>query len=420
LIVALLFADPELASAQPLTVASSVTDISCFGMQDGAIDITISGGQAPYYIEWSNSTFDEDLTELAAGFYAVYVKDDLGEEVRKEFTLTEPVELQAEVSVQVYPNGFNLSCYQCFNGSISVFPVGGTAPYAYAWQDGALTQHRYNLGPVQTSVTVTDAHNCYWDSQIFTLTSPERSDWTMSGNAGTNPATQYIGTSDSKDLVFRTQGTERLRVKANGELKAADLQLPSGYSLLVADSTGTVKSLNNFSNLTWTSSTWAKWCALPWTLCGTTVGPNSWLGTLNDVPLRLRTHNVERMVIDTQGKVGIGTTPPINGSSYHLYVDQGIAAREVKVTAGTWPDYVFEPNYQLLSFDQLRSFIGAERHLPGMLTEKEVQSAQGFELGDTQTRMLRLVEEQTLYILLLEERLARAEALLAKLLNDEK
>jgi hypothetical protein len=41
-------------------------------------------------------------------------------------------------------------------------------------------------------------------------------------------------------------------------------------------------------------------------------------------------------------------------------------------------------------------------------------------LGDTQVRTLRLVEEQTLYILQLEERLARAEAMLAKLVNAEK
>ena len=41
-------------------------------------------------------------------------------------------------------------------------------------------------------------------------------DWHLTGNAGTNPSTNFIGTTDAVDFVTRTDGTERMRVRANG------------------------------------------------------------------------------------------------------------------------------------------------------------------------------------------------------------
>ncbi|RZK46660.1 MAG: hypothetical protein EOO94_02300 [Pedobacter sp.] len=44
------------------------------------------------------------------------------------------------------------------------------------------------------------------------------SNWSLNGNAGTNPATQFIGTLDGQPLVMRTDNTERLRIDANGNI----------------------------------------------------------------------------------------------------------------------------------------------------------------------------------------------------------
>ena len=43
-------------------------------------------------------------------------------------------------------------------------------------------------------------------------------EWHISGNAGTNPSTQFLGTTDLKDLVFRTNNAERMRLMADGAL----------------------------------------------------------------------------------------------------------------------------------------------------------------------------------------------------------
>lgn len=42
--------------------------------------------------------------------------------------------------------------------------------------------------------------------------------WALTGNSGTNPASQFLGTTDGKPLVVKTNNTERIRVTAAGEV----------------------------------------------------------------------------------------------------------------------------------------------------------------------------------------------------------
>jgi|HubBroStandDraft_6_1064221.scaffolds.fasta_scaffold34101_2 hypothetical protein len=42
--------------------------------------------------------------------------------------------------------------------------------------------------------------------------------WILTGNAGTNPATDFLGTTDNQPLIIKTLGTERIRVDASGSV----------------------------------------------------------------------------------------------------------------------------------------------------------------------------------------------------------
>jgi hypothetical protein len=42
--------------------------------------------------------------------------------------------------------------------------------------------------------------------------------WALLGNAGTNPGTQFLGTTDTKDLVFKTNNLEGLRLMSGGNV----------------------------------------------------------------------------------------------------------------------------------------------------------------------------------------------------------
>lgn len=408
------------AYGTPLTLSITATDhhgfqVSCFGGKDGAIDLTVTGGTAPYTYTWSTGATAQDISGLAAGYYAVVVRDDAGGSARAEITLNEPSVLKYDATVQEYPNGFNISCFQCFNGNIQFTPSGGVAPYSYLWRDGVTTQNRSGLGEDALSVTITDLNGCQLESETFMIRSPDRTDWTMGGNAGTDPNTQYIGTSDNKDVVLKSNGQERLRLLADGHLKMAGL----GVGPLAVRSDGVLHAGNDILAPPIGPCT-AELTMQFWQSFGNTfetppICPNSphqvpVLGPLNEHPLSIITNGQERIFINEQGRVGIGTRPPNNpNEQYRLFVEDGIVTHDVLVKAGPWPDFVFDPAYELPSFSELRQYIRTNRHLPAVPSAKEVADKGGVELGDVQAKLLRTLEEQTLYILQLEERLSRME-----------
>jgi len=56
---------------------------------------------------------------------------------------------------------------------------------------------------------------------IVTIAGSQRANaqaWTINGNAGTNPPTNFIGTTDNKALVFKTKNVERMRIRQEGNV----------------------------------------------------------------------------------------------------------------------------------------------------------------------------------------------------------
>lgn len=107
---------------------------------------------------------------------------------------------------------------------------------------------------------------------------------------------------------------------------------------------------------------------------------------------------------------GIGINPPPSSSPYKLWVDGGIMARKVKVTIGTFADYVFDTDYSLMPLYDLKTFIALNKHLPDMPTAQEIEDNNGVEIGEMQTILLKKVEEQTLYILDLQKQIDELKA----------
>lgn len=81
-------------------------------------------------------------------------------------------------------------------------------------------------------------------------------------------------------------------------------------------------------------------------------------------------------------------------------------AKVVKQSA--WPDFVFAPDYPLISLPELKTYIIKNHHLPEIPDAKTVK-ATGVDVGETSALLLRKTEELTLYLLHLDERLKTIE-----------
>ena len=93
--------------------------VSCFGYEDGSIDLTVSGGTGVYTYNWSNGTTSEDLNDIGAGTYIVTVVDENGcsEEITVEITEPEGMELSETHSDY---NGYGVSCNGAILGHLMV------------------------------------------------------------------------------------------------------------------------------------------------------------------------------------------------------------------------------------------------------------------------------------------------------------
>lgn len=102
--------------------------------------------------------------------------------------------------------------------------------------------------------------------------------------------------------------------------------------------------------------------------------------------------------------VGIGSTRIPAG--FKLAVQGKIIAEDVKVLpAANWPDYVFLPDYELLPLPKLEQHIREKGHLPGIPSAQELAGQGGFEVGEMQRRLLEKVEELSLYVIRLNQKL---------------
>ena len=101
---------------------------------------------------------------------------------------------------------------------------------------------------------------------------------------------------------------------------------------------------------------------------------------------------------NSQGNVGIGTLTP----KERLSVNGKIRAQELKVETANWPDYVFEKDYQLPTLEQTEKHIQEKGHLPGIPSAAEVK-AEGIEVGDMNAKLLKKIEELTLYLIELKK-----------------
>ncbi|WP_339716036.1 PKD domain-containing protein [Cyclobacterium amurskyense] len=172
----------SITEPKPLLINSKLAitngyEISCYGSNDGHIELNPTGGSGNYSIEWTGpngfTSNASSLEALSPGKYSVTVRDENGCKVSEEFNIREPDPL----SITKVEKS-DISCYGAATGSIALLVEGGAAgTYNFHWtKDGvpmALdTPSSDELFSGTYEVAVTDANGCQIISSAITISEP--------------------------------------------------------------------------------------------------------------------------------------------------------------------------------------------------------------------------------------------------------
>ena len=227
---------------------TNVQNAQCSDGADGAATLNISGGLGDFSVVWSNGSFSLSPNDLSAGYNEVRIMERGRAIIDTGIIINSPAKLEIDITTSQYANGYHVSCVDCYNGSITTTVIGGTAPYTYLWDDenGSTTANLSNLNGGKYMVNIIDAHGCEIGNGAI-LRMPIAKDWSRQGNANIDPA-EFIGSTDTSAVVFKTNSQEAMRLMGNGNVElAGDLKLrnlaSNSFGVLGLDIDGTLKPL---------------------------------------------------------------------------------------------------------------------------------------------------------------------------------
>lgn len=136
-----------------VTATTSSTPATC-GSSTGTATATVSGGTGSYTYAWNPSgQTTPTATGLAAGTYTVTITD------LNTCTIIKTVSVGSSNALTTSITNTATAC-TINNGTATVTPLNGTAPYTYLWNNGQTTPTATGLGTGTYTVTTTDANGC--------------------------------------------------------------------------------------------------------------------------------------------------------------------------------------------------------------------------------------------------------------------
>lgn len=134
-----------------ITIAG--TNTTCFGMCDGSVNGSVTGGVPPYQYLWSNLSTILPISGLCAGNYILTVTDSQGCSATSMVTILDSPQMTATVETSACLDTFGL-------GWATITMTSGMGSYFYFWQNGVSGPTATNLPAGTYSTTVTDGNGC--------------------------------------------------------------------------------------------------------------------------------------------------------------------------------------------------------------------------------------------------------------------
>lgn len=213
---------------------------SCFGQNNGILDIFATGGQEPYSFAWNTGDTTSRITSLTAGIYKCTVTDSQGCQSVFSNELEAPERLTTSLT-----DAENPRCFGEKNGSVKTHARGGTPPYTYFWnRHPVFTDDIFELSAGDYVLTVTDRNGCTAVLDTVQLKNPDIVTITVDSLGATScqaGATGFISVSAKGG----NGGFNYIWQNINKNSPFID-SLPTGhYSLTVFDKLGCKQSIPN-------------------------------------------------------------------------------------------------------------------------------------------------------------------------------
>ncbi len=156
-----------LIAPPPLMVAlDSIKDMTCFGTDDGVLQVSGQGGTSPYLFQWEDGSPAPLRNGLKPGGYRLTVSDLNACTTDTSFLLTEPDSLTLQLVELTQP-----LCFGDQTGEIIVSASGGSPDYFFQWSNGAIDSVLSGVTSGSYAVQVRDANGCRSDSLSVDLAS---------------------------------------------------------------------------------------------------------------------------------------------------------------------------------------------------------------------------------------------------------
>ena len=140
----------------PIVVTSTIdTPISCNGVCDGVVSLSVTGGTPVYSYLWPSGSTGTTENNLCAGTHVVTITDANGCQTLETIILTEPAAIVLTSTINT-----PISCNGVCDGDVTVSSTGGTAPVVITWPGGATGGNQANLCANTYVVTATDGNGC--------------------------------------------------------------------------------------------------------------------------------------------------------------------------------------------------------------------------------------------------------------------
>jgi uncharacterized repeat protein (TIGR01451 family) len=150
----------QVAAISSLFPTISSTPAMCL-LPNGTASISVWGTAPPFTYLWSTSATTSAISGLVAGGYTCTITDNNGCSVTKHTYVSASSTISLGISTTL------ASCIFVSDGTATVYPTGGTAPYTYYWSSGATTPTATALATGWYWVTVHDATGCTASQWVF-------------------------------------------------------------------------------------------------------------------------------------------------------------------------------------------------------------------------------------------------------------